>query len=373
MNKKNYSLVGVEGQGRFCGKLFLPPHTIVQKHMSGAAKDQNWIELFFEIIEKVYAGSRFTYKNQSYQLKPTLVRPADFYRRVGTPDSSFTSLLKNLDVTFKTVARSEVYRAGTGWIDQGIKGFNGKKIFRISVGKESFLIPDFASGRSVGIDTSGLGDDETVIAISCIPDYLGAYSFLELHKQLPKDHVKNELHWVKLNQSYRDALLSEFELVLSICCDGLLVIKTNALIDRKDPAETLFNNLMEGCFSGYETDPSQGQLRPAIRQKFFGMVNGTAIHCDNDFRPLVPIKIAKSVVTTLARRNGFLELCTPLCAALGSHESKPIQISDIIVGMIRTKLSNNESVAPLKPLYFDARKMKKYRGNLPKVYYWFPN
>jgi hypothetical protein len=341
--------------------------------MSGTAKDQNWIELFFEIIEKAYTGSRFTYKNQSYQLKPTLVRPADFYRRVSTPDSSFTSLVKDLDVTFKTVARSEVYRAETGWIDQGLKGFNGKKIFRISVGRDSFLIPDFGSGRSVGIDTSGVGGNETVMAICCIPDYLGAYNFLELHKQLPKDHVKNELHWVKLNQSFRDALLNDFELVLSACCDGLLVIRTNALIDRRDPAETLFNNLMEGCFSGYEADPAQGKLRPALRQRFFGMVNGLAIHCDNDFRPLAPIKIVKSVVTTLARRNGFSEPCTPLCAALGSHESKPIQIADIIVGMIRTKLSNDEPVDPLKPLYFDARKMKKYKGNPPKVYYWFPN
>lgn len=151
------------------------------------------------------------------------------------------------------------------------------------------------------------------------------------------------------------------------------MIRTNALIDRRDPAETLFNNLMEGCFSGYEADSVQNQLRPALRQRFFGMVNGTAIHCDNDFRPLVPIKIAKSVVTTLARRNGFSEACTPLCAALGSHESKPIQIADIIVGMIRTKLANGDSIDPLKPLFFDARKMKKYKGTLPKGYYWFPN
>jgi hypothetical protein len=341
--------------------------------MSNSVKDQNWIDLFFEIIAKAYSGSRFTHKNQSYQLKPTLVRPADFYRRVVTPDSSYTSLLKNLDVTFKTVARSEVYRAEMGWIDQCIKGFNGNKIFRISVGRDSFLIPDYGSGRSVGIDSSGIGDDETVIAICCIPDYLGAYSFLKLHKQLPKDHVKNELHWVKLNQSFKDILLSEFELVLSICCDGLLVIRTNALIDRRDPTETLFNNLMEGCFSGYEVDPAQGELRPALKKRFFGMVNDLPIHCDNDFRPLTPIKIVKSVVKTLAKRDGFQESCTPLCAALGSHESKPIQISDIIVGMIRTKLSNNEPVDPLKPLYFDARKMKKYRGNIPKAYYWFPN
>ncbi len=341
--------------------------------MSSAAKDQNWIELFFEIIEKAYNGSRFTYKNQSYQLKPTLVRPADFFRRVVTPDSSYAALLRDLDITFKTVARSEVYRAETGWIDQGIKGFNGKKIFRVSVGRDSFLIPDYGSGRSVGIDTSGLGSDETVLAICCIPDYVGAYSFLALHKQLPKDHVKDELHWVKLGRSYKNALLNEFELVLSVCCDGLLVIRTNALIDRRDPAETLFNNLMEGCFSGYEADPVQSKLRPALRQRLFGLVNDIAIHCDNDFRPLVPIKIAKSVVTTLARRNGFSELCTPLCAALGSHESKPIQIADILVGMIRTKLSNGDAIDPLKPLFFDARKMKKYKGTLPKVYYWFPS
>jgi ABC-type transporter MlaC component len=53
--------------------------------MSGTAKDQNWIELFFEIIEKAYTGSRFTYKNQSYQLKPTLVRPEIFIGELALP------------------------------------------------------------------------------------------------------------------------------------------------------------------------------------------------------------------------------------------------------------------------------------------------
>jgi len=49
----------------------------------------------FEIIETAYTGSRLTYKNQSYHLKPTLVKPFDFYRRVTKPDSSCTSLLKD--------------------------------------------------------------------------------------------------------------------------------------------------------------------------------------------------------------------------------------------------------------------------------------
>jgi hypothetical protein len=119
--------------------------------------------------------------------------------------------------------------------------------------------------------------------------------------------------------------------------------------------------------------PKPKPATTCFKTEFFGMINGTAIHCDNDFRPLVPIRIAKSVVTTLARRDGFSEICTPLCAALGSHESKSIQIADILVGMIRTKLSNSDSVDPLKPLFFDARKMKKYKDTLPKAYYWFPS
>jgi hypothetical protein len=189
---------------------------------------------------------------------------------------------------------------------------------------------------------------------------------------LPKDHARNVIHWVKLNQSCREALLCDFESVLSVCCDGLFVIKTNALIDRRDPAETIFNNLIEGCFSGYAYDPVQAALRPELRAKFFEKVNSVAVHCDNDFRPVTLLKIVKSIVNTLAKKEGFLQQCTPLCAAVDSHESKPIQISDIIVGMVKTKLLNNESLAPLKPLYFDARKMKKYSDGFPKVYYWLP-
>jgi hypothetical protein len=120
----------------------------------------------------------------------------------------------------------------------------------------------------VGIDTSGLGDDETVIVICSIPDYEGAYYFLEKHLKLPKDHNMQELHWLKLSSECRKTVLEKFKLVLPVCCDGLLVIRTNALIRREDKIQNLFRNLIEGCFSGYERAPKQKDLRPMIKEEF---------------------------------------------------------------------------------------------------------
>lgn len=332
-----------------------------------------WITLFFEIIEKAYLGNQITYKNETFRLQPELVQPADFYRRTfGSSLTSYESLLKALDSKFKSVARSEIYRAKTGWIAQGLKGYNGRKIRRINVNDNVFLIPDLSQRRSVGIDTSGLGRNESVIIISCIPDYEGAYVFLERHLKLPKDHHKNELHWSKLNWTYRQDVLNTFKLILSICCDGLLAIKTNAFIDRKGKVQNLFKNLIEGCFSGYENDPDQKNLRPVLKIKFFNKINRIETHCDDDFPHLKPNKIVRLLVQTLAKKNGYYESYTPLFADLRSHESKPIQISDIIVGAIRTKIERAKSLMPPQPLPFDIRKMRKYKRNPPKAYYWLP-
>ena len=287
--------------------------------------------------------------------------------------TSYESLLKALDSNFKSVARSEVYRVKTGWVAQGLEGYNGHKIRRIKVDGKIFLIPDLHKRPSVGIDTSGLGSNDTVIVICSIPDYEGAYTFLERHLRLPKDHRRKELHWSKLNSTYRQCLLNNFKLILSICSDGLLVIKTNALINRRGKVKNLFKNLIEGCFSGYEKDPKQKSLRPALKKRFFETLNGIETHCDADFRPLTPNKVVRLLVQTLAKKGeGYFESYTPLFADLRSHESQPIQISDIIVGIIRTKIERANPLDSLQLLPFDIRKMKKYKRNPPKAYYWFP-
>jgi hypothetical protein len=43
-----------------------------------------------------------------------------------------------------------------------------------------------------------------------------------------------------------------------------------------------------------------------------------------------------------------------------------------MAGMIRTMMERAELLEPLQPLPFDMRKMKEYRDNSPKAYFWFP-
>ncbi|MGQ9641632.1 MAG: hypothetical protein ACUVUF_05855 [Candidatus Bathycorpusculaceae bacterium] len=101
-------------------------------------------------------------------------------------------------------------------------------------------------------------------------------------------------------------------------------------------------------------------------------MNGVETHCDADFRPLTPEKIVRLLVQTLAKKDGGeFETYTPLFANLRSHESKPIQIADIIAGIVRTKIEQGDSLSPLQPLPFDLRKMKKYADNPPKAYFCF--
>jgi hypothetical protein len=340
--------------------------------LMSAKKNAKWVNLFFNIIKKAYLGEEFVYGKETFRLQPTLVRPSDFHRRTFGPSlTSYEALLKVLDPKFKTVASSEVYRVKTGWIAQGIRGYDGHKIRRVKVDEDIFLIPDLSKRPSVAIDTSSSENNETVMVICLIPDYEGAYFFLEKHLKLPKDRHEREFHWRVLNPIHKQDLVMKFNLILPICCNGLLTIKTIAFKDRRGKMENLFKNLIEGCFSGYESHPIQKNLRPALKQKFFEAMNGVEIHCDADFRPLTPEKIVRLLVQTLAKKNGEFETYTPLFANLRSHESKPIQIADIIAGIIRTKIEQGDSPSPLQPLPFDLRKMKKYADNPPKAYFWF--
>lgn len=335
-------------------------------------KDSKWISLFFDIIEKAYLGEEFVYKGKKFKLQPTLVKPSDFYRRTfGKSLTSYETLLRALDPDFKAVAISEIYRAKTGWIAQGIKGYGDRKIRRVKVNDDVFLIPNISKRPTVAVDTSGFGNSDVVIVVCIIPDFEGAYIFLERHLKLPKDHYKMEFHWRKLNPNYKQSIVQNFNLMLHICCDGILVMKTIALRDRRDKIENIFKNLIDGCFSGYEREPAQ-KMRAILKKKFFYAINGVEIHCDADFRPLTPEKIVRLLVQTLAKKNGEYENYTPLFANLRSHESKPIQTADIIAGAIRTMIEQGVPLYPLEPLPFDLRKLRKYSDNPPKAYFWFP-
>ena len=87
---------------------------------------------------------------------------------------------------------------------------------------------------------------------------------------------------------------------------------------------------------------------------------------------MTPEKVVRLLVQTLAKQNGErFEAYTPLFANLRSHESKPIQIADIVAGIVKTKIEDDDAQGLLQPLSFDLRKMKKYSDNPPKAYFWF--
>ena len=329
------------------------------------------MELFIDLIEKAYQGTSLQYGKETFRLTPTLVKPSDFHRKPCNAQTSYEHLLNALDPAFKTLAASEVYRADTGWIVKGVNGYNGHKIRKITVDDEVFLLPNMSKQPTVGIDTSGCQDNiNTVMVICSIPDYEGAYVWLEKHLKLPKDVKQNEFHWNKLGQSYRQRLLDNFELVLAVCCDCLLVLKTNVFVNRKGKMEMVFTNLVEGCFSGFENVPSQAVFRAQLKQRFFKAINGVVVHCDDDFTPLNPSKVVRLLVKTLAKqRRGYFENYMPVLANLYSHESKSIQIADIIAGMVKTRLETKE-ITVLRPLPFDARKLTAYSNHLPKAYFW---
>jgi hypothetical protein len=343
----------------------------LSKSSSKDSQGSHWIRLFLSIIRGAYLGESFRYGKRTFKLRPRLVAPSDFYRRIAVPSNSYESLLNALDHKFKHVASTEVYRVRKGWVAQGIKGHSGMKIRRVKVENEIFLLPLLTEQRSVGIDTSRIDPKTTLLTICFIPDTEAAYSYLEKHLELPRTHNHKEYKWSKLNPSYRAKVLEKWQLLLAISCDAAIAIETDTLISPPDKLENIFKNLIEGCFSGYENDPKQKNLRPALRRKLLSLANKIPIHCDADLSPLTPDKTVRLLVQTLARRNqSTFEEYTPSFAILKSHESRPIQVTDIIVGILRTKIQSKASLHPFTTLPFDKRKIKKYKGRYAKVYYW---
>jgi len=334
-------------------------------------RESGWIKLFLSIIRDAYLGKKFIYKGRTFNLKPTLVTPYDFSRKIRHPTNDYEKLLVSLDPRFKDAARAEVYRKTKGWIAQGLQGYHGTRIRRVKVDKNIFLLPGLSDKNSVGIDTSSIEQKTTIMAFCFIPDYEAAYTYLEKHLALPKTHNHEEFKWTKLNPNYKAKLLERFKLLLSISCSAILLIETDAIISPIGKFENIFKNIIEGCFSGYEKDPAHARLRPALRRKFFQLANDVQVHCDKDFPHLASDKAVKLFVQTLAKQNDWYEPYTPLFAPLKSHESKPIQLADIIVGAIKTKIQNNEPLDPLASLAFDKRKIAACKGRYAKAYYWF--
>lgn len=327
------------------------------------------LQLFLRIVKTAYLGESLNYKGRAFRLEPTIVPPYDFIRKISKPQSEFERLLKRLNKGFKNEARTELYRAKRGWIDQGARGYARIQIRKVDVGGKSFLLP-VLSPPAAGIDTRSIENTSTVLAFCFFSDPNAGYAYLEKHLKLPKAKDPVEFKWSKLASEWKKVFLEKFEQFLNLFCNAVLIVHTNAFISSKGKRANIFINLIDGCFTGFE---HLGKQRGNLRQAFFNLANKTPIHCDADFSPLTPAKVVRFLVHTLAKQDHQVTRpFTPMHVPLKSHESEPIQIADMIVGSIAHEIvQTGEPLKPFSPLFFDVRKIKHLgKQTRAKAYFW---
>lgn len=320
------------------------------------------MKLFLGIVRAAFLGEKYQYGSKTFNLSPCLAQPYDFSRKKLKSSNEYERLLSTLDKKFRDAAKSDLYRKNTGWL---YRGEQGRKIRAIKINGAHYILPILKPERTVAIDTSTINNNSMVVGFHCIPDFESAYVYLEKHLELPKTHNHAEFHWSKLNPEKREKVLTNFPTLLQISCDALLVINTDTLISPVRKHETILSNLIDGCFSGYET--TEGSLRLSIKNHLYELTNNTRIHCDADFSPLKPLEVTATYVKRLGQ--GLQPDPIPLFADLPSHKSRPIQIADILIGAIRTKIQRND-ISPLKILKFDKRKIKSQKSKTASAWYW---
>jgi hypothetical protein len=324
----------------------------------------SWYQLFLTVLRASYEGTA-TFGDRVYTFEPRLLEAYDILRKRDPPQDEFDEFLAALDARFFDVAKSELYRKGKGWIDRATQSEHA----RVSELEDEnrYLIPRYSKDRTVGIDTSSVGEQVRAVGIFVIPDASAGEKYLGKHLKLPKTKNHPEWKWSKLNDAYKRMVMDKFGRCLAVCSEAALVIETDALTRAKGHSKTRMENLVEGCFSGYEK--TEGQRRRELRKAFFSLVNGTQVHCDPDFHPMSSEEVVRILVRQLAKDDSFFNAFTPVNVPLKSHESHTIQITDILLGAFKDLRRNDRSVGPFSRLHFDKRKIRRF-GSVAKVSYF---
>jgi len=325
---------------------------------------ESWYRVFLQVVRDGFSGGTIHRQSKTFTFTPRFVQPYDFLRkRAGRDD--FERYLDSINPRFFEVARSELYRSDRGWIARGTK--SGHVRF-VRIGASEVLVPRLSTSSSVGIDSSSIGDYWRLFGLFVIPDDGSAYQYLEKHLQLPKTHNHEEIRWSKLSPEHRAVIISRFEECVGVCCQAALLIKTDVLSGAKSHIRDRIANLIDGCFGGYEKTGAEN--RRLIRSRLFQMVNDRPVHCDPDFSPLSPGEVVRVILRRLSKQNGDFTECIPLVAQLHSHESRPIQIADILVGASAKLLSEGKPIVPLNRMRFDARKIRSYPRTKAECFYF---
>ncbi len=326
-------------------------------------------EDFLDLVARCFDGFEFQYGGRWLRVDPFCMAAYDL---LGSDEAESTrgKYFSQLQPEYISSANSELYRSKRGWIARGVEE---GRLITYSESDKQYIVPKISAGYSVGIDSSS-----NTFAVCFFDNHIGGIRYLERHLDIPKssEDGKKEFHWQKLNQQNRQKIHDNLERILNISCRGVLVINTNLI----DPGNRLTHNqmagLIDGCFSGYDNDPTQNkQMRQVFRERFFCFCDGIPTHCDPDFQKLDPSDIVRILVRQLSYKYGSTRECTPAYATLQSHESLPIQLADVLVGCISRKIINHESPPmPFDHLFFDTRRISRKdrrKRRVARGFYWF--
>ncbi len=324
----------------------------------------SWYQLFLTVLRAAYEGTT-SFGDRVYLFDPRLLRPYDFLRKRDSPRDKFDEFFSSLDPKFFDVAKSELYRKGKGWIDRAIQ--SGDARLSELADEDKYLIPRYSKDRTIGIDTTSINENVRAIGIFVIPDASAGERYFGKHLKLPKTKDHAEWKWTKLNDTYKKLVTANFRACLAVCAEAAIVIETDALTGAKGHHKTRVENLVEGCFSGYEK--TEGQRRTTLRRAFFSLINNTQVHCDPDFHPLSSEEVVRIVVRQLAKAISFSHPFVPVNVPLKSHESSTIQITDILVGAFKELRKGNQKTDPFNRLHFDKRKIRRF-GSVARASYF---
>lgn len=284
------------------------------------------------------------------------------------PKTPIEKYIAQLSPEFISNANSELYRIKRGWIQRGVEE---KLVTTFSENDKKFIIPKISRISSVGIDSSS-----GLFVICFFDNHLAGVKYLEDHIKIPKSSVGGgkEFKWQKLNRSYRKTITDNLERLINISCTGIFAINSNFINSDNHLTHSQMAGLIDGCFTGYDNNPTQNQVfRQGLREFFFSYCDGIPVHCDPDFQKVNPGDIVRIIVRQLSRKGKMRE-CTPSYATLRSHESLPIQLADIVAGCLSKQIQNDVIPPyPFKHLFFDERNIPKKAlktGRWAKGYYW---
>ena len=111
-------------------------------------------EVFIESVENVFSGCKFQYEKILREIYPTILSTRDLLGYIDEPKNPYEMYLKQLPESFKRAARSELYRADTGWIP---KSKHERRVLHYPLEGQSYLVekPD----RKMAIYCFGLRCD----------------------------------------------------------------------------------------------------------------------------------------------------------------------------------------------------------------------